>query len=58
MGPILAIAFGSVIMNRKLETKNCPGKMLFLTGIQNTFITIVEHSTISGQPSKMVHWNH
>jgi hypothetical protein len=42
MGPILAIAFGSVIMNRKLETKNCPGKMLFLTGIQNTFITIVE----------------
>ena len=42
MGPILAIAFGSAIMNRKLKTKLCPGKMLLLTGIQNTFITIVE----------------
>lgn len=45
MGPILAIAFGSTIMNPKIpwsEWHRCPGKMLLMTGIQNTFIAIVQ----------------
>lgn len=42
MGPILAIAFGSVIMDCGTPWHSCPGKTMLLTGIQNTLITIVE----------------